>query len=365
MRESHRPKPVKTDVCEKIVRYVIAKYKDRKQRRQGSVASAVTSRLIDVEPEPEPEPDRPGHLSRDTSIAAALKNIPSSLFAVDCDRRQPTSLAPVNVSGDPTCRKIVSVMSAPCICMETANCGKVMSADQSVFSPYHEVQRFPSRHRRQPCMYHDKLFWSFEIASGRDQLTRVEATHRDRVVTSEKAGSNPGHWQTISACDGASGRKSEARNNSAVARDSAPLMQSAIPHIAVTPTDDRQVAPDKKTAMVTVHQAAVSVDDCDVTDLCLSPDIGEQFVSDSEHSDRAATSPDLAAVGVSTDCTPASPADTGDVMSQRNYDDAVTLPPLSDVTTTLNDITTTLRDVTNTSRDENRTGYLHNHVYII
>ena len=185
------------------------------------------------------------------------------------------------------------------------------------------------------------------------------------MATAERAGSSPGHWQTISACDGASGRKSGARNNSAVARDAAPLMQSAIPHIAVTPTDDRQVAPDKKTAMVTVHQAAVSGDDCDVTDLCLSPDIGEQVVGDSEHSDRAATTPDLAAVGLSTDCTPVSPADTGDVTSQRDYDDAVTLPPLSDVTTTLNDITTTLRDVTNTSRDENRTGYLHNHVYII
>lgn len=351
LRKLTHPKPPKTDVCEKIVRYVIAKYKDRKHRRQSTGTSAVTCRLIDGDP----EGARPGHLSRDTSIAAALKTIPTSLFSVDCDRRQLTSLAPINISGDTKCRKIVSVMSAPCICIESADNCCEDSAKQAPVSQYHQVERFPSRHHRQPCMYHDKLFWSFDVASGREHVAREEPAQKNTEPSSGKVGVSPVNWQAISRCDAGSGCKRGLGNNSGVAGDRSPSKRCVITHIAIIPPDDRQMVPAKKTAMVIVHQAAVSADDGDVTndgDVIKNDTVEPRAVNDSDQlSDSRTAIHDITSVGPVTDCTLAGLVDSCHVTSQLDNDYALTLPALSDVTTTL--------------REDCRRSSVHNHTFII
>ena len=321
------------DLCERIVRYVIAKCKDRKQRRQqNSGTSAVTCRLINADPDVE---QQHGQVTRDTCIAVALRTIPTSLFAVDCDRRRLTSIAPVNVGGDMPCRKIVSVMSLPCIFVEnTDSCSvNAKASEQSAAHMYGHFDRFQSRHSRQPCMYHDELLWSYDIAAGRKHATREESNRNSTPVGENIVTSN---------CydSGGSNEESGCRKQLEI-RES--LKHSSIPHIAITSIDDRQVAPADKTATVIVHQAAVSVDADDVT-----KDKARRGVSDSDQRSRYQI-----AVGQLPNGTLGDPMNHCYITSTLDRDGAV---PNSQGL---------VRSTSSASDGETRQSSLHNHAYVV
>ena len=326
------------DLCERIVRYVIAKCKDRKQRRQqNSGTSAVTCRLINADPGVEQH----GQVTRDTCIAVALRTIPTSLFAVDCDRRRLTSIAPVNVSGDMPCRKIVSVMSLPCIFVEnTDSCSvNAKASKQSAAHVYGHFDRFQSKHSRQPCMYHDELLWSFDIATGRKHATREESNKNATPVGENIVTSN---CHATSPCydSGGSNGESGCRKQLEI-RES--LNHSSIPHIAITTIDDRQVAPADKTATVIVHQAAVSVDDDDFT-----KDKARRGVSDSDQRSICQI-----AVGQLPNGTMGDPINHCYITSTMDRDGAV---PNSQGL---------VRSTSSASDSETRHISLHNHAYVV
>ena len=329
------------DVCERIVRYVIAKCKDRKQRRQqNSGTSAVTCRLINADPDVE---QQCGQVTRDTCIAVALKTIPTSLFAVDCDRRRLTSIAPVNVGGDMPCRKIVSVMSLPCIFVEnTYSCSvNTKASERSAAHMYEHLDRFQSKHSRQPCMYHDELLWSFDIATGqRKHATREES---NKIATPLGENSVTSNFHATSACydSGGSNEESGCRKQLEI-RES--LKHSSIPRIAITSIDDRQVAPVDKTATVIVHQAAMSVDDDDVT-----KDKARRGVSESDQRSRYQT----AVVGQLANGTRDVPANHCYVTSTLDRGGAV---PISQGL---------VRSTSSASDGEKRQSSLHNHAYVV
>ena len=329
------------DVCERIVRYVIAKCKDRKQRRQqNSGTSAVTCRLLNADPDVEQ------HGQRDTCIAVALKTIPTSLFAVDCDRSRLTSMAPVGISGDMPCRKIVSVMSLPCIFVEnTDGCSvNTKASEHSTAHVYDHLDRFQSKHSRQPCMYHNELLWGLDIAKGRNRAKREKANKKATSPGDVGLSIVTSNWHATSACDDNRGSNGESgcRQNLGL-RTVESLKPSSIPQIAISAVDDRHVAPADKTATVIVHQAAVSVDDDGVT-----KDEARRGVNDSDQQSIYQTPVGQLANGTLDDrvnhCYVTSTLDRGG---------AVTISQ------------GLVRSTSSASHGETRKSSLHNHAYVI